>query len=155
MERENFIEKMDIMVYNYRKLIETVAKKYGLYGPDFRIIDIILNNDECNQVFIAKQLGVSKATTGVFLIRLEKSGFIKRVMAYPDTRSKNAKVTAKGKSAHKAMERILNNLTENMFADFNRIDEFFDNSIKTLKEELLSIEKRGRRKMVNKKEAVI
>ena len=76
------------LVRTYNACMQKTLAKYGLFA---------INALGCpTQIELAAELGVTKASVGVSLRRLESAGFVKRVRDKQDTRCVRIKLTQKG-----------------------------------------------------------
>ena len=81
----------------YNICMQRVLSKYGLYPGQPLLLFAIRDSENPTQNELAEKLGVSKASVGVSLRRLEKSGFVKRKQDKKDTRCNRIVLTNKGK----------------------------------------------------------
>ena len=72
------------LVRTYNACMQKTLSKYGLYPGQPQVL------------FAINQLGVTKASAGVSLRRLEAAGFVKRVRDKLDTRCVRIRLTQKG-----------------------------------------------------------
>ena len=78
-----------------------------------------MNNEECDQNTLAKELDLSKASITCSLKRLEKSGLIKREVSKKDMRFNIIKLTDIGKEKSLRADTILKETVEKQFENFS------------------------------------
>ena len=93
-------------------------QKYGLYEGQPAILFQIQEMGMPTQNDLAKALAVSKASVGVSLRRMEKGGFVKRVLDKKDTRCKRISLTQKGTEFVRWCEIDMNMLADNLLENF-------------------------------------
>ena len=84
------------LVRTYNACMQKTLAKYGLYPGQPQVLFAINRLGAPTQIELASQLGVTKASAGVALRRLEAAGFVKRVRDKLDTRCVRIRLTQKG-----------------------------------------------------------
>ena len=84
------------LVRTYNACMQKTLSKYGLYPGQPQVLFAINRLGAPTQIELASQLGVTKASAGVSLRRLEAAGFVKRVRDNLDTRCVRIRLTQKG-----------------------------------------------------------
>ena len=84
------------LVRTYNACMQKTLSKYGLYPGQPQVLFAINRLSAPTQIELASQLGVTKASAGVSLRRLEAAGFVKRVRDKLDTRCVRIRLTQKG-----------------------------------------------------------
>lgn len=84
------------LIQTYNFCMQRVFSKYGLYPGQPALLFAIRDSLNPTQNDLAIKLGISKASVGVSLRRLEKGGFVKRVQDKKDTRCNRIVLTKKG-----------------------------------------------------------
>ena len=84
------------LVRTYNACMQKTLSKYGLYPGQPQVLFAINRLGAPTQIELASQLGVTKASAGVSLRRLEAAGFVKRVRDKLDTRCVRIRLTQKG-----------------------------------------------------------
>ena len=84
------------LVRTYNACMQKTLSKYGLYPGQPQVLFAISKLGAPTQIELASQLGVTKASAGVSLRRLEAAGFVKRVRDKLDTRCVRIRLTQKG-----------------------------------------------------------
>lgn len=83
------------LVRTYNACMQKTLSKYGLYPGQPQVLFAINRLGAPTQIELASQLGVTKASAGVSLRRLEAAGFVKRVRDKLDTRCVRIRLTQK------------------------------------------------------------
>ncbi len=84
------------LMRTYSTCMQKTLSKYGLYPGQPQVLFAIAELGSPTQIELAARLGVTKASAGVSLRRLESSGFVKRVRDKKDTRCIRIALTQKG-----------------------------------------------------------
>lgn len=98
----------------YRRL-----QKIGIHDGQPAILAYIYMHKGCNQYAIAKYLGVSRATIGLSIKRMEKSGLVEVVASETDTRAKQLKVTKRGIKSLVASDMVLDDYISKKYDAFD------------------------------------
>jgi DNA-binding MarR family transcriptional regulator len=112
--------------YEFRELIKTynscmqrTLNKYGLYPGQPSILFALSRTGKLTQNELARELGISKASVGVSLRRMEKAGFIRRVQDKDDTRCNRVILTKKGMDYIRWCEIDFNMIYTTMLEEFS------------------------------------
>ena len=89
-----------------------LLKGEGIHFGQPPIFHALLERDEQSQCEIAASIGVSRASVGVSLRRMEKSGIVKRVINQKDSRYNLVSLTEKGRALAKRSESIMLGFTK-------------------------------------------
>ncbi len=86
----------------YSFCLQRMLRKYGLYPGQPEVLFALQENEaesgfRLTQNEIAKALGVTRASAGVSIRRLEKAGFVTRAVDPSDTRCNRVLLTKKGR----------------------------------------------------------
>ena len=92
----DFGEAFLTLQHTYNICMQLLLGKYGLYPGQPQVLFAINRLGAPTQIELASQLGVTKASAGVSLRRLEAAGFVKRVRDKLDTRCVRIRLTQKG-----------------------------------------------------------
>ena len=106
-----------------RKILHKCLEKEGLYFGQPKILKIILENFECDQNTLAKELSCSKASVTCSIKRLEKAGLIEREVSKKDMRCNILRLTELGKEKCEIADKILKDTIEKQFEDFTDEDK--------------------------------
>lgn len=94
-------------------------QKYGLYEGQPAILFLLQSMERPTQNELAKALGVTKASVGVSLRRMEKAGFVKRTQDKQDTRCNRIALTKKGAEFVRWCEMDMDMMAHNLLEDFD------------------------------------
>lgn len=121
----------------------------GVYQGQHRILMEISKNQYCSQKEIAISMKVSTATIAIALKKLEKSGYIKKIVNAEDNRINQIVITNKGAEIVKDSEIIFDEMDNKTLANFSDEEKNILNEyLNRIEENLLHIEKNS--KIVNK-----
>lgn len=84
------------LLQTYQFCTQRTLRKYGLYPGQPALLQSIADIDRPTQNELAAHLGISKASVGISLRRLEKAGFVKRSGDKVDSRCNRITLTKKG-----------------------------------------------------------
>ena len=85
------------MLHLYNTCLTKILSKYNLYpGQPQLLITVRDSGNALTQNELAEKIGISKASIGTSLRRLEASGFVKRTRDKTDTRCIRVSLTKKG-----------------------------------------------------------
>ena len=107
------------LVKIYNDCLQRTLNKYGLYPGQPPILFILSDLGKATQNEIAVKLGVSKASAGVSLRRMENAGFVKRVRDKHDSRCNQVMLTKKGMDYIRWCEIDFNMIFTTMLENFN------------------------------------
>lgn len=115
-------------LYNLEQEIEWLESKskykqlssIEMHEGQPEILAYIYMNENCNQYEIAKHLGVSRATIGVSIKRLQKGGFIEVSPSKTDARSTSLKVSKKGVKTLVRSDMILDEYITKKYEGFSQ-----------------------------------
>ena len=121
------------------KIFKNLLVKKAI-GKDY----LIDHFDHPNQKILAERLNITPATLSVRLQRLEKAGFIEKVVSRHDKRNVSLHITEKGKNEIKSCKDDMKMFTTRLFGGINKEDldrmktycQIFEKNIRLMKEEL-------------------
>lgn len=102
----------------HRKIMQNYLDETGVYQAQHRLLMEISKNPNASQNDIAVSMDVSAATVAVSLKKLEKRGYIKRVMVEEDNRINNITITEKGNKVVKQSKQIFASADQKVFKGF-------------------------------------
>ncbi len=105
-----------------RALIAGRLRETGVYQSQHQTLMDIAFHPDASQKDIARRQEVSTATTAVTLKKLERAGYIRRVMDETDNRYNRLQITEKGQKIVCQSHKILHRTEEEMFAGFTEGD---------------------------------
>ena len=101
--QHRLIEKYIRVTRLHRSVIEHQLEGTGVYRSQHQILMYVSNNPNVSQKDLAKMYGVSGATIAVSLKKLEKGGYIKRLVDQDDNRCNQICITERaGRSWRRA-----------------------------------------------------
>lgn len=104
----------------YRNIMDHRFKRTGVYRSQHRILVAISEHTNVSQKELAKQLYVSTATIAVSVKKLEKGGYITRIVNQDDNRLNKLCLTEKGKAMVRQSNEFFNGVEEQMFCGFSK-----------------------------------
>ncbi|MDO4328698.1 MAG: MarR family winged helix-turn-helix transcriptional regulator [Lachnospiraceae bacterium] len=105
-----------------RSVIASRVKQTGVYRSQHQILMYIALNPDASQKDIARMHEVSTATIAVSLKKLEKGGYIRRVVDTLDNRCNRLQVTEKGQQVVDQSHEIFLNTEKEIFGGFTEDD---------------------------------
>ena len=123
---------------NIQELTSKKSNREGLSADQCYLLGLIDHFDHPNQKILAP------ATLSVRLQRLEKAGFIEKVVSRHDKRNVSLHITEKGKNEIKSCKDGMKMFTTRLFGGINKEDldrmktycQIFEKNIRLMKEEL-------------------
>ncbi|WP_312428804.1 MarR family winged helix-turn-helix transcriptional regulator [Lacrimispora sp.] len=103
----------------HRYILDERLKETGVYRSQHQILMMLSDHSNVSQKEIAERLYVSTATIAVSVKKLEKGGYITRVVDQEDNRMNKLCLTEKGKHTVKHSREFFHNVEERMFRDFS------------------------------------
>ncbi|MEL7608965.1 MAG: MarR family winged helix-turn-helix transcriptional regulator [Bacillota bacterium] len=107
------------LVQTYHFCMQRTLSKYGLYAGQPAVLFALKNAQKPTQNELAGMLNVSKASVGVSLKRMERSGFIKRAQDKTDSRCNRIALTKKGEEFARWCEIDYDMIYSTMLASFD------------------------------------
>ncbi len=120
--QHRLIEKYIRVTRLHRSVIEHQLEGTGVYRSQHQILMYVSNNPNVSQKDLAKMYGVSGATIAVSLKKLEKGGYIKRMVDQDDNRCNQICITEKGRTVVEESVLIFQRLESCMFEGFSEHD---------------------------------
>ncbi len=119
LRRAVMMEYMRIMKL-YRSILESRFKQTGVYRSQHQILMMLSDHNNASQKELAERLYVSTATIAVSVKKLEKGGFITRLVDQEDNRMNKLCLTEKGKHMVKISREYFLNVEAQMFHGFSK-----------------------------------
>lgn len=134
----------------HRKIMQNLLDETGVYQAQHRLLMQISRNQNASQKDIADSMGISTATIAVSLKKLEKGGYINKVMDEGDNRFNQITITEKGKEVVKQSiqifettdQRIFAGLSDEEKATLSSLLQKLDTNLNSLEEEIKLIKER-------------
>lgn len=120
--QHRLIEKYIRVTRLHRSVVEHRLEGTGVYRSQHQILMYVSNNPNVSQKDLAKMYGVSGATIAVSLKKLEKGGYIKRMVDQDDNRCNQICITEKGRKVVEESILIFQRLESCMFEGFSEHD---------------------------------
>lgn len=104
----------------HRMVLERRLNKTGVYRGQHQILMFLSWNPGISQKELARIYNVSAATVAVSLKKLEKGGYIERMVNEEDNRYNRIRLTEKGMQAVETSKVFFKEVEDGMFAGFSR-----------------------------------
>lgn len=124
-----------------RSVIGRQLGKTGVYRSQHQILMFVADSPNVSQKDIAAQYEVSTATIAVSLKKLEKGGYIRRIVDEKDNRFNQICITEKGRKVVKDSVEIFKDIENHMFegfseSEFHTLDQLLDKVYGNLERQL-------------------
>lgn len=103
----------------HRSYLEHRLNKNGLFRGQHQVLMCVWKNPGASQKELAKLHNVSTATMAVTLKKLEKGGYVRRLVDQQDNRLNKIGLTEKGLAEVEASLKIFGETERDMFAGFS------------------------------------
>lgn len=103
----------------HRSALERRLQETGVYRGQHRLLMCISKHPDLSQKELAELEDVSTAAIAVSLKKLEKGGYVERVVDAKDNRSNNIRITEKGQNVVRQSIHIFQDVEKQTFADFS------------------------------------
>ena len=131
----------------HKKIHELTTKKSnmeGLSADQCYLLFLIEHSDHPNQKMLAERLKITPATLSVRLQRLQKAGYIEKIVSVQDKRNATLHTTDKGKKESSECKEGMKSFTVRLFDGISKEDiekmkeycEIFERNMNVMKEEL-------------------
>jgi DNA-binding MarR family transcriptional regulator len=94
----------------------TQAAGYDLTPVQYAALDAIGSHPGSDQAFVAEAIGYDRATIGGVIERLEKKGWIRRVVSTHDRRARELSLTPDGQRIKQDLRKIVEDLQHDILA---------------------------------------
>ena len=101
----------------------TQAAGFDLTPVQYAALQAIYENSGIDQARVAEMIGYDRATIGGVIERLEKKGWIRRLVSEQDRRARELSLTGKGQKVRQALEPIVQDLQKDILAPLNELDQ--------------------------------
>lgn len=122
MEKDLFFYFKGIMQGTYSTL-ESRLGKYDLVKGQAHLLILIRDNDGCTQKDLANAIGVKYSSMSERLNKLEKNGYIVRVVDDNNSKYKRIYITSEGKAAVIQSRKIVNEFENKLYKGFTKKDK--------------------------------
>ena len=106
------------IINEYKMCVAKIAKKNNLYMGQTEVLFLLKDKPGWTQKDLANELGVSKATIGVSLRRMELAGLVNRITDLQDARCIRVSLTDKGTDVCEKCNQAFKEIYDSMFASF-------------------------------------
>ena len=96
---------------------------FDLTPVQYAALEAIHENPSIDQARVAEMIGYDRATIGGVIERLEKKGWISRVVSEQDRRARELTLTAQGQKIRSALELIVKDLQKDILQPLNAKDQ--------------------------------
>ena len=139
------VKEMKSANHAHRRIVEQCFQDTGVYRSQHQLLMHISRNLNQSQTEIADGMEVAPATIAVSLKKLEKGGYIEKIVDETDNRFNKIEITQKGEAIVKDSIRIFRSIDKVMFQDFSadellKLQDFMIRIKKNLSEIQLPIE---------------
>jgi DNA-binding MarR family transcriptional regulator len=100
----------------------TQAAGFDLTPIQYAALEAIHNTPHIDQARVAEMIGYDRATIGGVIERLEKKGWIRRLVSEHDRRARELSLTAKGQKIRAALEPIVEDLQKDILQPLSETD---------------------------------
>jgi len=118
------IQQLIYFAIKHRKIMQHYLDKTGVFHAQHRILMNIYHHPNVSQNDLAKMMEVSSATIAVSLKKLEKEGYIERVVDETDNRFNKINITEKGKQVILHSKEIIEATDEKVLQDFTDEEKY-------------------------------
>lgn len=130
----------------HRRITESCLEGVGVFQGQHRILMELSENEYQSQKEIAAAMKVSTATIAIALKKLEKNGYINKIMDEEDNRLNKIVITQKGQNAIEMSRQLFDDIDSTMFEGFsNEEKNKFVNMLDRIEENLLKYEENKKR----------
>lgn len=101
----------------------TQAAGYDLTPVQYAALETIHEHPGADQKFVAEMIGYDRATIGGVIDRLDKKGWVRRVVSEEDRRARELSLTAKGNAVRLALQPIVQELQTEILQPLSEADQ--------------------------------
>ncbi|HEY8499808.1 MAG TPA: MarR family transcriptional regulator [Clostridia bacterium] len=107
----------------HRKIMQHYLDETGVYQSQHRLLMEISRRPNASQTEIARSMDISPATIAVSLKKLEKGGYIHKVMDEADNRFNQITITEKGNQVVERSKQIFEATDRQVFEGFTEAEK--------------------------------
>lgn len=145
-KNKNVIKQIIGFSIKHRKVMQYYLDETGVYQAQHHLLMNISRNPNASQKDLAMSMDVSPATIAVTLKKLERGGYIKKVMDEGDNRFNQITITEKGnmvveksKQIFEAVDqRLFDGITEEEKSVLSALLQKLDNNLNKMEDEIKS-----------------
>ena len=101
----------------------TQAAGFDLTPVQYAALEAIAESPGTDQAHVAEVIGYDRATIGGVIDRLEKKGWVKRVVSQTDRRARQVSLTAKGKVIRSQLQPIVRDFQQEILQPLDACDQ--------------------------------
>ena len=116
-QADELINIFNSVIAEYKKCVDKIAQKFNLYVGQTDVLLLLDERSGRSQKELASALGVSKATVGVSLRRMETAGLVNRATDPRDARCVRVSLTDKGMNICNKCKADYKTIYSSMFGD--------------------------------------
>ncbi len=106
--------------HRFDRILHDRLSKTEIFVGESKILMLISENEDISQSEIAKRKGISTASVGVSLKKLESKGYIQRITDVNDSRANKIILTPKGDEFIEAKHETFQALDKQTFKNFSK-----------------------------------
>ena len=103
--------------------LRTKAAGFDLTPIQYAALEAIYENPGTDQACVAELIGYDRATIGGVIERLEKKGWVRRVISEQDRRARELSLTAKGNSIRTALQPLVQDLQKDILQPLTEAEQ--------------------------------
>lgn len=101
----------------------TQAAGYDLTPVQYAALEAIYENPGADQARVAELIGYDRATIGGVIERLEKKGWVRRVVSEQDRRARELSLTAKGNRVRAELQPVVHALQKDILQPLSAAEQ--------------------------------
>jgi len=117
--REHISWRIAQISHKHRCVMEKIFNSTGVFHGQHKMLMCISDHEFFSHKEIAAHMKISTATVAVSLKKLEKGGYIEKIVDENDNRLNKIVLTAKGKSIVEYSRKMFDEIEANMFIGFS------------------------------------
>lgn len=142
MEEKDITGKMIRTNIMHRRVVENMLENTGVYQGQHRILMELSKHHHHSQKELAIAMKVSTATIAIALKKLEKNGYINKIMDKEDNRLNTIIITEKGQKVVEDSRNMFNDVDKRTFQGFTDDEkEQFYGFLSRIENNIMNIEK--------------
>ena len=123
ISNKEIIHQLIGFAMKHRKIMRHYLDETGVYHAQHRLLMEISRHPNASQADIARSMDISPATIAVSLKKLEKGGYIHKVMDEADNRFNQITVTEKGNQVVEQSKRIFEATDRKVLKGFSEAEK--------------------------------
>ena len=123
ISNKEIIHQLIGFALKHRKIMQHYLDETGVYHAQHRLLMEISRHPNASQADIARSMDISPATIAVSLKKLEKGGYIHKVMDEADNRFNQITITAKGNRVVERNKQIFEATERKVFEGFTEAEK--------------------------------